>query len=103
MTPRAHSFKDAQTGAAITVRATPRAGHNAVTGFLPDGTVKIRLAAAPVDGEANAELVKYLAGLLDISASQIEIVAGATGRNKLISITGLSAAEVNARLLALAK
>lgn len=65
---------------------TPRASRNEVTDILKDGTIKIRLTAPPVDGEANTELIKYLAKLLGVAPSMIEIIAGHRGRNKLISV-----------------
>jgi uncharacterized protein (TIGR00251 family) len=69
-----------KAGAALAVRVTPRASKNRIVEVLGDGTVKIQLTAPPVDGEANAKLIAFLAAVLDISKSRIEIVAGATGR-----------------------
>ena len=62
--------------------------------------IKIKVAAPPVDGKANAVLVSYLARVLSVAESQIDIVAGQTGRNKLISIINLNVDEVNQRILA---
>jgi uncharacterized protein (TIGR00251 family) len=70
-----------------------------VAGILDDGTVKIRLTSPPVDGKANRALIKFLAGLLDVKASQVEIVAGMTGRNKLIVINGIGAQYVDEKIL----
>jgi hypothetical protein len=89
-----------KAGAALTVRVTTRSSRNEIAGILDDGTVKIHLTAAPVDGEANQQLVAYLAKTLDVPRSNIEIVAGATGRDKLITILGIDAATLHARILA---
>ena len=91
---------DQKSGAAITVRVNPRAGKNKIIGILEDGTVKISLAAAPIDGEANGELISFLAEVLEIRQNQLEIVSGKTGRNKLIAIIGLDSQTVEERILA---
>jgi hypothetical protein len=100
MTPRKHHLHDARSGAALAVRVTPRASQNRITEVLGDGTVKIQLTAPPVDGEANAKLVEFLAAILNVSKSRIDIVAGATGRDKLVTVTGLNASMVQERILA---
>ena len=56
--------------------------------------VKIRIAAAPVDGAANDELIRFLAEQLRISRTAIEITAGHTSRRKNITITGMETATV---------
>jgi len=56
--------------------------------------VKIRIAAAPVDGAANDELIRFLAERLRISRTAIEITAGHTSRRKNITITGMERATV---------
>ncbi len=72
------------------VRVQPRASRSGVVGEL-DGALKIRLAAPPVDGEANEELARVLAKLLDVSRAQIEIISGQTSKNKLVRVSGISA------------
>jgi len=100
MTRRTHHLHGGQTGSALTIRVTPRAGRDRIAGVMEDGTVKIQLAAAPVDGAANDKLIALLAKSLDIPRSRIEIVAGAASRNKLVSVVGLDAATLHARVLA---
>ena len=91
-----HSGK---TGAAITVRVTPRMSKNEISEILNDGTVKIRLTAPPVDGKANQALIEFLASILDVKPANIEIVAGQTGRDKLLTVMGLSAEDVQVKIL----
>ncbi|HEY5983164.1 MAG TPA: DUF167 domain-containing protein, partial [Anaerolineales bacterium] len=100
MKERKYRLHEGKTGSAIAVRVTPRAGRDRITEVLDDGTIKIQLKAAPVDGEANEQLIGFLAKTLRVARSSIEIIAGTTGRNKLISIIGMDAATVHDRIVA---
>ncbi len=84
------TFKDAKSGTAITVKIIPRAKRNEVAGVMDDGSIRIRIAAPPVEGAANHALVEFLSDLLHIHKSQIEIVAGVTSERKLISLVGIT-------------
>ena len=99
MESRQFRMHDGQKGAALAIRVTPRARHNEVVEILNDGSVKIRLTAPPVEGKANQALVEFLAEVLDVPRSNIEIVAGHSGRDKLVSILGVDAAYVQGRIL----
>lgn len=87
-------FSDGKHGAALPVRVIPRASRNEIVEVLSDDTVKIRLTAPPVEGKANQELIKFLSDILNTPKSKIEIVAGATGRDKLVSILDMKTTEV---------
>ena len=100
MAGRRHRLHDGKTGSAITVRVTPRASSNKIVSVSEDGTIKIHLTAAPVDGEANEGLIAFLSKALGVPKSNIEIVAGMRSRDKLISIVGVDAATLHARILA---
>jgi len=89
-------FSNAKRGAAITVKVLPRAKKTELAGVMDDGTLKIRLAAPPVDGAANKALIEFLAQTLGIAKSQIDIIAGESSERKLISMVGISADEVDA-------
>lgn len=67
----------------------PGAKQTEVVGLYGD-SLKIRLAAPPVDGKANKALITFLAKTLAISRQQIQIVRGETGREKTIEIHGFS-------------
>lgn len=99
MEARKFRLHDGRRGAALAVRVTPRASRNEITEIQPDGTVKVRLTASP-EAEANAALVKFLAGVLGVPESKIEIVAGESGRDKLLSVLDIEKDEVQQRLLA---
>ncbi len=94
-----NKLSDGRRGAALAIRVTPRAKHNQVVEILPDDTIKIRLTAPPVDGKANEALIAFLAQVLDVPRSHIEIIAGDTGRDKLVSIMDLDSVEAQARIL----
>ena len=92
-------------GLAIAIRLTPRSGRDSLDGIetLADGrqVLKARVRAAPSEGEANAGLIALLARELQVSRSQISLVAGASARLKRIIVRGDAeglAAQLRARL-----
>ncbi len=99
MPRRKYHLHDGRKGAALAVRVTPRASRNRITEVLSDGTVKIHLTAAPTEGQANEALVKFLGEILDVAPSKIEIVAGTTGRDKLVSVLDISAGELHQKII----
>ncbi|MFI5111215.1 MAG: DUF167 domain-containing protein [Terriglobales bacterium] len=90
-------ISDTPSGATFSVRLHPRAKKNAITGMLGDA-LKISLTAPPLEGRANHACIEFLADVLKLPRSSITIAAGQTSRNKLIRISGVSAADVEARL-----
>jgi len=96
---REFHLHNGKMGAAITVRVVPRSGQNKVAEIQEDGTIKIRLKAAPVEGQANKALIEFLSELLDVPKSNIEIVAGQSGRDKLITILDLDSDTVQKKIL----
>lgn len=96
---RSYRLHDGKSGSALAVRITPRASRNEIHEILDDGTVKIRITAAPVEGQANAALLQFLAGILDVPKSSLEIVAGQTGRDKIVSVEDLTSKEVQQKIL----
>ena len=81
----------------LTVRVVPRASRTEIVGAWEDG-VKIRVAAPPVDGAANDELIRFLARRLGLPRAAIHIVSGATGRTKGVRIDGAPADLVSTLL-----
>lgn len=101
-TKRDFKITDAKGGAAFTVRVVTRAVKTEIVGIQEDGALKIRLMATPAgDDSANNELVQYLAQTLDVPVEKIEIVAGNEGRDKLVSVEGITTAYVEEKLGAL--
>ncbi len=96
----ARKFSDARSGSAISVRIIPRANENEIVEILPDDTIKIRLATSPDNDEINKESVKFIADLLGIPPSHVEIVGGLTGRDKLVSVLNLTGTDIQRKILA---
>jgi uncharacterized protein (TIGR00251 family) len=78
---------------------TPRASRNEIVEVLPDQTIKVRLTAPPVEGQANAALIEFLAKVLGVAKTRIEIVAGSSGRDKLVTIFDMESSEAQERIL----
>ena len=97
---RKYDFHDGKRGSALAVRVTPRASRNQIVGVLNDGTIKVHLAADPSDDEANVELVGFLAEVLGVPKTRVEIVAGSSGRDKLVSVLDMDVETVHQRVLA---
>jgi len=70
----------------IKIKVLPRSSRNEIIGELADGTLKIKLKAPPVDGEANQELIKFLSKEWKVPKSQIKIIKGKTSKTKLVQI-----------------
>ena len=77
-----------QTGQLV-VHVVPRARATEVVGRYGDA-IRIRLAAAPAEGAANEELVRFLAERLHVPRSAVTIVRGASGRRKTLAVDGVT-------------
>jgi uncharacterized protein (TIGR00251 family) len=91
-----HPWSLAADGVTVTVRLTPKGGRDAIDGIetLSDGrtVLKVRVRAAPHEGEANAALGRVLARALGVPPGRVELAAGATSRIKRVKIVGDGAA-----------
>jgi uncharacterized protein (TIGR00251 family) len=83
----------------LEVRVIPRADRSGFAG-MRDGALLVRLAAAPVDGAANAELIALIARALHLPRRDITIVSGERSRSKRIRVANLDRATALAVLLA---
>lgn len=79
------------------MRVHPNATRNELAGFS-GGVLRVKVAAPPVKGKANKELIAFLAQKLGLSKGDLTILKGHTSRNKVISIAGLTREELNLRL-----
>ena len=85
--------------ALLKLHVTPRGSRNEITGWRGD-TLCVKLTAPPVEGAANAAIVKFIADSLGLRKSQIELVSGDKSREKTVRITGLCDSDIRARLRA---
>ena len=99
MTQRNYKLHNGKTGAALAVRVTTRAMNNKILGALSDGTIKIHITAAPIDGQDNEALIEFLSDVLDIAKDRIEVVAGDTGRDKLISVLDMDSQTLHKKIV----
>jgi len=96
---RQYHLHNGKKGAALAIRVSSRARQNEIVEILNDGTVKIRITASPSDKKANKVLLDFLAEVLGIPSTNIEIVAGTSGRDKLVSIVDIDTGTVQERIL----
>lgn len=85
-------------GVTFPVRLHPRAGRERIAGTV-GGRLKIEVAAAPVNNEANRALIRLLRKEFKVPQSAVTILRGAAGRDKLLRVEGLTATELNGILL----
>lgn len=82
----------------LVVRVTPRASRNGVAGVREDGVLLVRTSAAPVDGAANAAVIQLVADLFGLRRSQVAVKSGLTSRDKILTLSGISAEERDEKL-----
>jgi uncharacterized protein (TIGR00251 family) len=87
------SVQESSNGVTFTVKIHPRAKKNAITGEFGD-TLKLSLAAPPIDGKANEACIEFFAKLLKVPRSSVTIASGQSNRKKVIRVVGISAAEI---------
>lgn len=83
----------------ISIKVTPNAARNEIAGFADD-ILRVKIAAPPLKGRANKELVNFLYRLLAVSKDRVSIVKGHTTRNKIVAIDGMSKESALGLLLA---
>ncbi|MCF3651074.1 DUF167 domain-containing protein [Synoicihabitans lomoniglobus] len=79
----------------LPIKAVPNATRSEVVGWLGDA-LKVKLKAPPVDGKANAELCRFLAGLFQLPKGSVTLATGASARQKRVAIHGLTLEEIRA-------
>ncbi|XP_050582246.1 UPF0235 protein C15orf40 homolog [Bombus affinis] len=81
----------------IKIQAKPGAKHNNITDISEDA-VGVAISAPPVEGEANTELVKYLASILGMRKSDVSLDRGSKSRHKVIIVSGITVEKVLEKL-----
>lgn len=87
------TITEKEDGIVFTVRVVPRASNTEFAGEI-GGAVKVRIGSPPVDGAANAELIKLFAKKLGVAKSDVEILSGQTSKTKRIRIAGVTAEQL---------
>jgi len=85
----------------LLVKVIPNARQDEICGYVDKDILKIRIRAKPVDGKANAYLIKYLSKELDIPRRNIAIIKGKTSRIKVLEITNIGKNDLIKKLLIL--
>lgn len=85
-------------GVLLRIQAQPKASRSEVSGVHGD-RLKIRIAAPPVDGEANEELIRFLKKKLGIPSSRLTLVRGQSSKMKDVLCAGMKAAQIEEKLL----
>ena len=88
---------DGSEGSALRIRVSPGAKRNSVDGVHGE-SLRIRIAAPPVDGKANKALISFLSDLLSTPKRNLAIKSGEKGREKVVTIASLNTEEVAERL-----
>jgi uncharacterized protein (TIGR00251 family) len=86
-------FSEDNRGLSFAVRVVPRASRSEITGEQ-NGALRVRIAAPPVEGAANQELIKLLAKTFKLPQKAVEIVSGAASKNKIVRIQGADATRL---------
>jgi hypothetical protein len=86
-------LRETKEGLLLAIRVIPRSARDEIVG-THGNALKIRLNAPPVDGKANAQLIRFLGERLGVPASRIQIVRGQTAREKQVLVTGLRPEEL---------
>lgn len=86
-------IEDADDGCRLHLYARPRASRTEVVG-LHGNRIKLKVAAPPVDGAANDEIIEFVASELGVRKSDVEFVSGHSGKRKTLHIYGVSPAKV---------
>ena len=91
---RVAQHRDDKAAVTLTVRIMPRASRSEIVG-RHDGALRIRIAAPPVEGAANRELIKLLAKTFKVPQNAVTIVSGSNSKNKIVRIENPSSATIN--------
>ena len=89
----------AREGTLLNLHVSPGAKRTSVDGLYGEHAIKLKVAAPPVAGKANAEVERFLSRLLGVPRSDVTITRGASGRDKTVLVRGATQAETHKALL----
>jgi len=88
----------AKEGTLLNLHVSPGAKRTSVEGPYGDAAVKLKVAAPPAEGRANAEVERFLSKLLGVRRSDVTIIRGASSRDKSVLVRGVTLIEVHKAL-----
>ena len=91
-------YSEEDCGLTFAVRIVPRASRSEIAGEY-NGALRIRITAPPVEGAANRELSRLLAKKFEVPQNSVEIISGATSKNKIVRVRNVSAPAFERLLL----
>jgi uncharacterized protein len=86
-------YSEKDRGLTFNVRIVPRASRSEIAGEY-NGALRIRIAAPPVEGAANRELIRLLARMFNLPQKAVAIVSGAASKSKIVRIAGADSAKL---------
>ena len=86
-------YSEKDRGLTFTVRIVPRASRSEIAGEY-NGALRIRIAAPPVEGAANRELIRLLARMFNLPQNAVAIISGAGSKSKIVRIAGADSAKL---------
>lgn len=99
MSKRSFHLHNGKKGAALGVRVIPRAKKNEIAEVLKDGTLRVRLNTPADSEEINQVLAEFLAQVLGVPISKIDVVAGESSRDKLVSVLEMDAQTAHQKVI----
>lgn len=91
-------YSEKDRGLTFAVRIVPRASRSEIAGEQ-SGALRIRIAAPPVDGAANRELIRLLAKMFKLPQNAVAIVSGVTSKSKIVHVAGADSARLEQLIL----
>ena len=88
-------MKETARGVIIHIRVVPRSAKCEIVG-IQDDALKLKITAPPVEGQANAECIRFLSDILKVRKNQVTIVRGHKSKNKTVAIEGIGKKDIEA-------
>jgi uncharacterized protein (TIGR00251 family) len=82
------NIKETEDGVILQVHVVPRSAKSEIAGVQGDA-LKVKIAAPPVEGQANAECIRFLSDILGIKKKQVKILSGHRSKKKTVAIEGI--------------
>jgi uncharacterized protein len=88
-------IKETPEGVILQIHVVPRSGKSEIAGVHGDA-LKLKIAAPPVEGQANAECIRFLSDILGIKKKQVRILSGHKSKKKTVAIEGVGRKDIEA-------